>query len=226
MNASKLSRPLGLCAMAAAIGLGLSACKIEHKTVAERQKATSVAGSFESKNFDAKAEVEKMWSDKVVPTITGMAGNLQTIKPEMRANMDAVGEKHGHREKGEGVPWNIAARLTGKVISVDTDVSAGTADIDIDGDGKPDVQVQIGPVVKGTALRDILPFISFTSYTNQIDFAQLANALNDRAASDAFKDLDRKGLTGRKVELLGVFKSEDIDDMPVLTLLQLKVLSK
>jgi predicted lipoprotein len=155
-----------------------------------------------------------------------MAVDFRELKKEMDVNLDAAGAKHGHREKGEGDPWNIAVKISGKIVEAETDLRAGTADVDLDGDGKADVQLQIGPVIKGTALRDILPFISFTSYTNQIDFAGLANALNDRAFDSALKSIDRKSLKGKTVDVVGVFTTDNASDMPVVTVMSFKVIGQ
>jgi len=38
-------------------------------------------------------------------------------------------------------------------------------------------------VIRGTALRDGLPFYEFTAFRDQIEFAKLAGALNDAAQS-------------------------------------------
>lgn len=209
----------------ASLGLALTACKIEHRSEVEKKAAASSTNSFESKTFNPKAEVDSMWEMKAIPAITSMAVDFAELRQAMRTSIDNVGAKHGHREKGEGAPWNLATRVTGEVISVDTEVSAGTADIDVDGDGKADVQIQIGPVLKGAAIRDTLPFISFTSYTNQIDFAQLANAFNDRSYAATFKSLDRNALKGKKVELTGVFAADAPDDVPLLTVVDFKVIN-
>lgn len=212
--------------MLCAACLALSGCKIEHKSAADQMKVAA-AGSFENKSFNPQAEVAALWDSKAVPAIEAMALDFAQLRKDMQANLDAAGAKHGHREKGEGAPWNLATTLTGKVLAVDTEVSAGSADIDVDGDGRADVQIQIGPVLRGATLRDILPFISFTSYTNQIDFAQLANALNDRAfEASTLKALDRSKLKGQKVQLTGVFTADNAEDVPVLTVTAFKVLAK
>ncbi|AOW15826.1 hypothetical protein LPB072_19455 [Hydrogenophaga crassostreae] len=205
------------------MGLMLSGCKIEHRTEAEKKAATSVAGSFENASFDPKAEVQAMWESKVLPAIDKMAVDYPTLKAAMEQNMDEAGAQHGYREKGESGPWNMAVRAAGVVVAAETELSAGTADIDVDGDGKADLQVQIGPVIRATAIRDTLPFISFTNYTNQIDFAQLANALNDRAYEAGLKDVDRTKLIGQKVDLVGVFTADNGEDLPVVTATSFKV---
>src|SRR5262249_55213857 len=47
--------------------------------------------------------------------------------------------------------------------------------------------LQIGPVIRGTALRDALDFIRFTDFVNQLEFASVASALNDRVVSAALR---------------------------------------
>ena len=47
------------------------------------------------------------------------------------------------------------------------------------------VTVLTGPVIRGTALRDALPFIQFSQFTNQLEYARVSNALNDRSVKAA-----------------------------------------
>lgn len=216
-------RALRAAALLGAACLLLAGCRIEHKSAAATASAALPTTSSNKGTFDAQAEVAGLWESKALPAIDKMAVDWRELKKAMAAGLDGAGARHGFREKGEGAPWNLALRFSGKVIATDVEVRAGTADVDTDGDGKADLQLQVGPVVKGATLRDILPFISFTAYTNQIDFAQLASALNDKAAEGALKSLDRATLNGKTVEGLGVFTAESADEMPVVTLVTLKV---
>jgi len=63
--------------------------------------------------------------------------------------------------------------------------------------------VQIGPVLRGTALRDALEFIRFTDFVNQLEFAGVANALNDRVVARVITPVNIDGLTGREVTFVG-----------------------
>jgi predicted lipoprotein len=223
MTSKPVIRTIPAAIVLGAVCLALNGCKIERKTEAELNATASVAGSFENKSFDPKAEVQAMWDSKVLPSINKMALDYPTLKAAMQKNMDEAGAQHGYREKGDSSPWNMAVRVAGTVVAAETELSAGTADIDADGDGKADVQIQIGPVIRGTTIRDTLPFISFTNYTNQIDFAQLANAFNDKAYEGALQDVDRSKLVGQKVDLTGVFPADNGDELPVVTVLSFKV---
>jgi predicted lipoprotein len=65
------------------------------------------------------------------------------------------------------------------------------------------VGVQIGPVLRGTAVRDALSFVRFTDFANQTEFAAVSNALNDRVLRDVVGPLDLDALTGRTVTVIG-----------------------
>lgn len=209
----------GLCLVA-------SACRIEHKVEPIAGATTSLAGSFENKNFNPQSLVESMWDSKVIPALSSRAADFTQLRSAMRANLDTAGASNGHRERGEGAPWNFATTVKGKIVSVDTESSAGKIGVDTDGDGQADVLVQIGPVLRGTALRDSLPFMRFTDYTNQIEFAQLANALNDHAYAGVLKTLPRDQLIGRNLVLLGSFTTDDASEIPTIMPAQLKLEAK
>lgn len=202
-------------------------CRIEHRAAAGAATAGGQApppgGKFANQAFDPKAQVADIWDAKVLPALQARADDFNALRTAMKANLDAAGGQHGHRERGEGAPWNFATRLKGRIVGGDTTLSAAKVDIDTDGDGQPDARVQIGPIIRGTALRDSLPFVSFTDYTNQVEFAQLANAFNDQAAARALKGLPREQLIGRQVELLGVFTTDDATQTPVILPVQLKL---
>ena len=59
---------------------------------------------------------------------------------------------------------------------------ARKAMVDTDGDGKADLTLQLGPVIKGSSLRDVAQLYKFGDFRDQIEFAKLARALNDRAS--------------------------------------------
>lgn len=202
-------------------------CRIEHRAAAGAAatggQAPPPGGQFTNQAFDPKAQVADIWTAKVLPALQARAGEFNALRTAMKVNLDAAGAQHGHRERGEGAAWNFATTLKGRIVGGDATLSAAKVDVDTDGDGKADAQLQIGPIIRGTALRDALPFISFTAYTNQVEFAQVANAFNDHAAAQALQGLPRDKLMGRAVEVLGVFTTDDAAEMPVILPVQMKV---
>lgn len=220
-----IRRRMGLLLLATVCALG-TACRIETKDEAAAREAKAVAGSSEARSFDPKADATAVWDSKVIPTLSTKAADFVALRTAMRANLAEAGASHGHRERGDDAPWNFVVRLKGRIVEADTESGAGKIGVDADGDGKADAIVQIGPVLRGTSLRDSLPFISFTAYTNQIEFAQLANAFNDRAYDVALKPLPRDKLQGRTIELLGTFTASDPAELPLITPVQLKLVAE
>lgn len=201
----------------------LGGCRIEERSTEAVNATAAPAGSFENKSFDPAGQVEAVWTAKVLPEFTARAGEFVALRKAMSSDLDAAGAQHGFRERGAGAPWNMVTSVHGKIVVADTESSAGKVGIDVDGDGKADVEVQIGPVMRGTSIRDSLSFISFTSYANQIDFAQLANAFNKKALATALKDIPREGLMGKSVQVLGVFTTDDGATLSVVTPIELKL---
>ena len=75
--------------------------------------------------------------------------------------------------------------------------------------------VQLGPVIRGTALRDVAPFYDFDDFRDQIEFAKLSRAINDRIkhALD-LPDGDPIGLT---IRFVGVTPLRSANDDVVVT---------
>ena len=53
--------------------------------------------------------------------------------------------------------------------------------------------MQIGPAMRGTALRDALDFVSFNDFNNQIDYAQFGKAFNSYACKHALSQAAARG---------------------------------
>lgn len=163
------------------------------------------------------ADVATMWRSQVLPHMTEAATDFATLKTAIAGGLDAAGKAHGFRAKSEGAPWNFPVKAEGTVVAAKTDTRAATADIDIDGDGKADATVQLGPVIRGTTLRDVQPFIDFTAFRDQIAFAELARGLNDQAYKNALSAVPKDALVGKKVTLVGAFTMKAAGDPILIT---------
>src|SRR5262249_54046477 len=71
--------------------------------------------------------------------------------------------------------------------------------------------IQAGPVIRGTVLRDALPFLQFSQFTNQLEYARVAAALNERAIKVAS---DAQVQPGETIRYAGAVSSDGI--VPVL----------
>ena len=120
----------------------------------------------------------------------------------------------------EGMAQAVALQKSadeGKIVAANTKSRAATMDVDVDGDGKADARIQIGPAIRGTALRDVLDFVDFNSFTNQIDYARFGKSLNTYANRTVLSKLPHADLEGRTAKVLGAFAAPSGTDLPLVT---------
>ena len=204
--------------LAAVVAAALPGCKII-KTPTAEEKAAAAAKTA----FDPNAKVEAIWQPEVVPYFEKRAGELKDVMQLATSNPDAAGEKYGNPRKQSSSPWTYAVKITGKVVAADTASRAATLDVDADGDGKADAKVQIGPALRGTALRDTLEFVNFNEFKNQIEWAQFGKAFNEKANTAFLAAVPRDGLTGKTVTVIGAFPLPKSGELPLVTPSELKV---
>ena len=195
--------------------LALAGCKI----LPTPHKGDGEGGA----SFNADKMAEEMWSAKVIPYLEQKAGPFLEVNALAKTDPAAAGAKYGNPKKQSASPWTYAARVEGKIVASNTASRNGTVDVDVDGDAKPDVRVQIGPTIPGTALRDTLDFVNFNDFTNQIDFAQFGKALNKLVDKTALSKLPREDLEGRTAKALGAYVLKGGSDLPVLTPAQAEI---
>ncbi len=180
------------------------------KVVRDDPKNGSAGGSDSGaswraqRGFDAAAWTAEVWSSKALPHFEKDAVDMGQVLGVLVRDADEAGKKFGRRADTEGSPWNFTVRGSGKVVSVNTESRAGTLVVSVAAPSGPqEVTLQLGPVVKGTAVRDSLPFFSFGDVTNQIEFAQVSRALNERAVSGLKAELAAVEKPGSTVEFVG-----------------------
>ena len=195
--------------LVALAGLSLSACKI--------LPTPSAQGGANASGFNPDKMVEDIWVAKVIPYLKEKAGPFAEVHALAKTDQAAAGAKYGNPNQQANSPWTFAVRLEGKIVAANTQSRAATIDVDVDGDGKADARVQIGPAVRGTALRDSLDFIQFNDFTNQIDFAQFGKAFNGYADKTMLSKLPRETLEGRSAKVLGAYTLGSGQDLPLVT---------
>jgi predicted lipoprotein len=157
--------------------------------------------------------VDPIWTTKVLPTIQEKAQDIAKILPEIRADPNGAGQKYGRREATN--PYNYMIKGTGKVVELHTESQAGTAIVEIPGLAEK-VALQIGPVIRGTALRDATGIVSFNQFTNQLDYADVSKEMNHRALQTALGNVDPASLAGKTATFFGAFTFDPHSKAPVL----------
>jgi predicted lipoprotein len=201
----------------AAASLSLGGCKI---IATPPKRAANDPGDSDS-GFDPNKMVRTIWEPKVLPYLAAKAGKLSDVVALAGANPDEAGRKYGYRAKEGSAPWTLIVKAEGRIIAAETTSRAATLSIDGGGDGKIAAVIQIGPAIRGTALRDALDFVSFNDFKNQIDYAQFGKAFNQYINGAFLSALPRDALIGRSATVLGAYALEAGDQPPLITPAQL-----
>lgn len=213
-------RLISATAIVALTLVSLSACKIV-KT-ARPDPALGGAASTQTTQADPIADlVESTFTTKLLPHIASTAQPLAELRSAVAADLAATGAAHGNRGAGEGAAWNFAVSGEGTVIAANLTSRARKVDLDTTGDGATDVTLLLGPVIAGTALRDVAPFYQFGNFRDQIEFAQLARALNDKVSPTLV--LPDGDIVGKSLSFTGVVPLKSATDPYVITAVSVTV---
>ena len=198
--------------------LALAGCKIVFE---DEASAVAIPDGPEGDDARNAQRLKATFESELVPLIVSRALDVATLEAALAEDVDAAGEAHANRGAGQGAPWNFAIADSGRVIAANLASSAKTADVDVNGDGAADVRVQLGPVIRGTALRDVAPFYNFDDFRDQIEFAKLARAINDLVRAELH--LPDGDITGRTLQFTGVVPVQRAGDALVVTPIVIEV---
>jgi predicted lipoprotein len=200
----------------AVLGLSAGGCRLVENKAAPAAQGPGTGGAQDA-GSKLETMAQEMWAAKVLPYFQEKAADLSALVPAIKTGIDNAGTQYGFRAGGEGTPWSFPVHFKGRILAANTETRAASATIDIDGDGKGDATLQLGPVIRGTALRDSLPFASFSNFADQIEFASFSRALNDRAYKSVLEAVPRAGLQAREVSGRGAFTLRGATDEILIT---------
>ncbi|HEY8730098.1 MAG TPA: DUF2291 domain-containing protein [Acidothermaceae bacterium] len=191
------------------VAAGASCAKVPGIYVAEKKGASADQNGA----FNATAFVAKIWASKVVPSVLAKAADATTVLQAIKA--DPAAAKKAYGVQATGGSYSFLVKGTGKVLSVDQPGAAGALLVDLaPADGKADLAIAIGPVLFGTAIRDGAG-ISFGQFTNQIDYAAVATALNSEVRKSVVNGIDAATVAGKTATFVGAFELVDAANIVV-----------
>jgi predicted lipoprotein len=167
--------------------------------------------------------VSALWSSKLLPTIENSAVDARAfLDAYVKSPVDASARWGRHGENG---PVYLEIKGEGRVISVDTRSKVGLALVDVAPfDGKPDVTIQIGPVLRGTSLRDATGLVRFSDFVNQLQFADIGNELNERVLKTVLAPLELATLSGKRISFAGTARAEVNSAPPIRELIPIRLM--
>ena len=152
------------------------------------------------------ANIQQTWQQKIVPQYVReakpVAALLKTLQGEK--SFDEACSKDGYRSQSEN-PCVFSVRITGEVIKVNTKSRSGKMTVRDEQGG--DIVVQMGPIIRGTSLRDGYKGASYQDFNDQVLYGDYGKAINQQASEMI---INFKPVVGDKVTVSGVFADWDI----------------
>ncbi|WP_183041002.1 DUF2291 family protein [Salipaludibacillus neizhouensis] len=159
-----------------------------------------------SGDFSADEYVEASWESEVLPFMDEQKNELTDVLQQFsESDLETVGEEIGLTD---GRNWHFIVTGKAEVLTIDTESRKGNSELDIEPyDGTADVVLQLGPVVDGYAIRDVLTYIKFDDFSNQIEWSQLAAGYNTKTYETNLEGLELE--EGAEISLTGVLTVND-----------------
>ncbi|HZJ88100.1 MAG TPA: DUF2291 domain-containing protein [Sphaerochaeta sp.] len=207
-----------LCVLLLLALLSIS-CTIEkHDKEAKAKAGSELEIYFGNTGFDAKQYVSDIWEEQVIPCILSRAVPFEVLIPLIKYDLSVANAEYGYRIGEEGTLFNFAVQGIIKVIAIDQTSRNGLLYFQPgDCSEEYDYVLQIGPVYKGTSIRDTLDFISLNDFENQVEFARFANELNFRVRDEVLAGMQFEELIGREVEIVAVFSHDPKNQVNIMT---------
>ncbi|MGD9200056.1 MAG: DUF2291 domain-containing protein [Chitinispirillia bacterium] len=172
---------------------------------------------FENEDFNADKIVNDMWDSRIIPYINQKSRDVIAVVNELLKDKENAGKMFGSKIRKEGEPWNFIVAGEGIIKKLDTTSRVRKIILDIPSIKNAEVIIQIGPVIKGTSIRDSFDFISFDQFTNQIEFASISNSLNKRVVGNVLKDIQFSQKIGKTLKFSGAFTMPDDPSKIIIT---------
>lgn len=200
-----MHRRLACLALILGAVLPLAGCKIV--PFAEEGAATPAG-------FNAQTYAAGLWNEQALPHFAQAARPTAQVLPAIAADLQGAGAEFGYRA-GEGSPWSFIVNGSGTVTARNTESRAGTLEVALEGVDQS-ATIQIGPVIRGNAVRDALPFVSFKDFTNQLEYANAGKALTALAVA-GFASAAETIAVGDTVSFTGAISVSKAGDAVLIT---------
>ncbi|BEM14144.1 MULTISPECIES: DUF2291 family protein [Serratia] len=185
--------------------LALSGCRI----VSEKKLA-----ELRSPVNPHVAQAAEIYRSKIAPQVVKTAQPLGELiaRIAQAKDFDSACGLLGYRAQPE-FPCYFNVKVSGEVAAVNTRSRSGKLTLALTDAPLSSVEVQIGPVYRGTALRDSYRGLSYSDFNDQALFGDFARAIN-QASIDELTGSQPK--VGDHITVYGVFSSWQAPAEPLL----------
>lgn len=148
------------------------------------------------------------WDSKIVPTVKERAVEMPTLIADTEADLGAAGEKYGYRAN-ETSAWGFCVKADAKVLELANADSKNKVQLVLDVapyDGVADCKVHFGKVFSTNvknAIRDGVAFLKLDDFANQVEFADLSTAFNNKVKDSIFANYTAEEMVGKEISVYG-----------------------
>lgn len=183
-------------------------CTIVHHGPGGSAENASAQKAAANEVFDAKAFVDTNWAGRIEPELVRDAVDLREVVAALKKDPAAAERKYGRRQD-ETALFNFIVKGREAIKAVNTESAAGYVELVLaNPSGEDNVQVQIGPVIKSSAVRDVLSFIHFGDFVNQLDFANISKSINFHVRDNVVTGIRDKAVAGKHLAFVGAFSAD------------------
>lgn len=179
------------------------ACKLwTIRPIESKSQKSNVA----TQAFNADAYVDSIWESKLLPIVLEKAMALPTLLTALDANAEAAKKQYGLRYD-EGATHFI---VKGEAVIIRANEQSPQRTLTIkpvNYQGKTEIVLQVGPVFRGTALRDAVGFIKFNDFGNQLQYAEVSTKLHECVTDKVIREFHVH--EGAKVSIYAAFTLND-----------------
>lgn len=196
-------------------------------------RVEDVEQTAQDEAFDPVAYVDGIWESRLLPAFEENAVDLAEVLAELQPDANGtvpkeelidITNEYGLITVGEAHVYMVEG--SGRIVSVDTETSLGTAEVELDGyDGPVKAQLYIGTRIPSddSSVRDAVGFITFGDFREQTEYGKAATEINKRVLSAVLDEIDRDNLVGKPITFKGAFTIRtfnilqiDVNDIPIV----------
>ena len=156
--------------------------------------------------FNAGDDVAAIWDESAMPELEEKAVDLGEFLTQSAGDLTALADEYGRYSMGDSGELSYVVKGTGTVEEVNTESQAGYMTVKLDNySGAEEIRIQIGPVYKGSSIRDSLSCLNFNDYTNQQDWAAISQSINSLIDEEVVQAADPSSLQGASINFTGAF---------------------
>jgi predicted lipoprotein len=190
----------------------MSSCEFKVATIRSIDEDEEAKRGFVPTDY-----VQQIWDGQFMETILARSVEFTELMGLIAADEDATIAAHGSRS-GTG-SYSFVTHGQAQVLEVNTESRIGFMTLDMAPfDGQADALMAIGPVIRGrdVSLLDAVGFIQFNDFTNQTEFAGIADALKERVLTTVVSQLDLNTIVGQTINFYGTFTWSDPNKIEIV----------